>query len=170
MTKKQVMTMCIIVVEKSINCFFPSAVNPAAPYQRQAHTPRNTTTQHDRESLLNAQAPELRTIFWNCDGTSEKGVVLEVALKAQANIVLITDTRSDNRGANWEHSVMKVWGKNCFVRSCTGLERVDGAMIGGCAVAVRGGWVNRCKGVICDKRGWGRYMVQQDSPQTGRIG
>jgi hypothetical protein len=48
-------------VQTSVNGFFPSTVNPAAPYQRLVQTPRTTTTQHDRESLLNTQAPELRT-------------------------------------------------------------------------------------------------------------
>jgi hypothetical protein len=152
-------------VQKSVNGFFPPAANPAAPYQRHAQHPQPTTT-YDRESHLNTHAPELRTIFWNCDGVSEKGVVLEEAMNAHASIVLLTDTRMDNRGASWEHSVKKVWGKNCFVRSCTGLERFDGTMIGGCAVAVRGGWVNRCKGVIDDKRGWGRYMVLKLSGST----
>lgn len=145
--------------------FFPTATNPAAPYQRTTQPPRGTTDL-ERGSLLNRERPELRTLFWNCDGTKEKGVALETALKAQASIVLLTDTRSDSHGTNWEHTVRKVWGKNCFVRSCPGLERFDGSRIGGCAVAVRGGWVNRCKGVISDQRGWGRYLVLKLSGST----
>jgi len=142
-------------VQPSIDKFFSAGANPAAPFRSNKRTTGNV---EERAALTNVEEGKLTVMFWNCDGTGLEGA-LEVANKKKASIVMLTDTRTTDKDKRWDSAVKKVWGNNCCVHSCAGIQQLSGQRIGGCAIAVRDGWVNRCKGFTGDKRGWGRYSV-----------